>query len=823
MRQIFTMLVLALATGLVVNAQTVSRISGSVKDEAGSPITSATLSLLKAKDSSLIKIAVTDKAGLYEFVNIKEGQYLLSATSVGFGKKFSQPFSVAASDVEIPLFALKPVSGGLANVTVTATKPFVETRLDKTVVNVDASPTSAGATAMEVLEKSPGVMVNNDGVISLRGKQGVIVMMDGKPTYLSPTDLASLLRNTPASALEQIEIMTNPSSKFDASGNSGIINIKTKKGKNNGFNGNFMLGATTGIYTLDGNTYILPKSQNSFNFNYRKNKVNFFGNYNPNYFRGRNTMDINSKQIDAADGEVKGYTDLQTRFKFGNFNQTLKLGLDWYADKRNVFGVVASGFLFNGHPTPTTIANMRDIDENLQRQLVSHNKNDISFRNFTGNLNWKHSFDSTGREVTADFDYVTYSNDFNMGLATDIYDGNLQFIGRSELRGKIPANINIYSFKTDYTKPLKNGRLEAGVKSSFVRNDNLVNYENRFGSGDWMPDLVRSNHFIYEENINAAYVTVNRQMKKWTVQGGLRIENTNANGNQITQKTKFKRDTTNLFPTAFVSYAVNKKNTLTVSYGRRILRPNYQDLNPFIFFLDTLSYRQGNIYLRPQYTNNIELSHAFMGKFITTLSYNNTDDVISQIVKPKEGSEGKIRYLTPDNVAKLQNLSLSVTTPYTVAKWWNINFFANVFNNHYKGVYDTINIDLAYTSFNINLTNSFTLAKGLTAELSGFYRHKTIDNLARMEPIYQISLGVQKQVMQGKGTLRLNVRDPFAWQRFAGNYKYGYVDMSFKNRPDSRQVSASFSLRFGKQTQQQQRRRNGSSQEEQSRVGNAGS
>jgi iron complex outermembrane receptor protein len=421
-----------------------------------------------------------------------------------------------------------------------------------------------------------------------------------------------------------------------------------------------------------------------------------------------------------------------------------------------------------------------------------------------------------------DLDYVRYSNNMDMLLSTDIYDGNLQLTGNSGLRGQIPANINIYSFKSDYTRPFRNGRVEAGVKSSFVRNDNIVDYEIKSGSG-WVQDNIRSNHFIYEENINAAYVNVNNQIGKWTLQAGLRVENTNARGNQVTSKTSFKRDTTNLFPTAFVSYAADKKNTLTLSYGRRILRPNYQDMNPFIFFLDTLSFRQGNIYLRPQYTHNFELSHAFKGKYITTLSYNNTDDVISQIIRPKDGSDGKIRFLTPDNVAKLRNMALSVSAPVTAAKWWNINLSSTVFNNHYKGVYDTINIDLAYTSFMLNVTNSFTLGKGFTMELSGFYRHKSIEQLTQMEPIYQMTIAAQKQVMNGKGTVRLNFRDPFAWQKFEGLNQYGYVDSKFTNRPDIRQVNATFTYRFGKSSPQAPRRnRAGSSQDEQNRVGGAG-
>lgn len=821
MRKLFLLMIIILS-GLTVKAQSAVKIYGAVQSGAGKAIVAANVSLLNAGDSTLVKVAVSDKDGHYEFFNIEKGTYLISVFSVGFEKKWSSVFEYKNSDLQLPPTIIEPSARNLNNITITAVKPFVETKLDKTIVNVDASPTSAGSTALEILEKSPGVMVNNDGVISLRGKQGVIVMMDGKPTFLSATDLATMLRNMPASALETIEIMTNPSSKYDASGNSGIIDIRTKKGKNNGFNGNVMIGATTSIYELEGTLYMLPKSQNSFNFNYRKNKVNIFGNYNPNYFRGRNTMDMESKQIDAADGLVKGFTDQQTRFSFASFNHTLKLGMDWYANKRNVFGIVASGLSVDGHPSPVTVANMYDLSNNLKRRLITENDNDVSFKNFTGNINWKHTFDSSGRELTADIDYVTYSNVSDMLLNTDVFDGSLQKIGHTELRGHIPSHINIYSFRTDYVRPFRNGKIELGVKSSFVRNNNMVDYENNTGSG-WVKDEIRSNHFIYEENINAAYVNVNRQINKWTIQGGLRVENTNAKGNQVTSKSGFKRDSTNLFPTAFVSYALNKKNTFTVSYGRRIQRPNYRDLNPFIFFLDTLSFRQGNIYLKPQYTHNVELSYSLMGKYITTLSYNNTDDVISDIIKPKEGSGGEIRFLTPDNVASFTNLALSVTAPVRIAKWWNLNFFGNVYNNHYKGVYDTIDIDLKFTSFMMNITNSFTIAKGFTAELSGFYRHKSIEQLTRVEPLYQMSIGLQKQVLDGKGTLRLNVRDPFAWQKFEGINKYGYVDMWFRSRPDIRQVTATFTFRFGKQMQQQlQQRRRGSSQEEQNRVGGAG-
>lgn len=819
MRQFFTMLVFGL-TAFTSFAQNTGKIAGTVLDESGKPVTSATASLLNQANSSLVKVAITDKEGKYEFVNIKEGKYILTISYVGYEKFNSQPIEVSGDKTAtVPAIAMKPASKDMAGVVVEGKKPFVETKLDRTIVNVEASPSSAGASALDILEKSPGVMINNDGVISLRGKQGVIVMMDGKPTYLSATDLANFLKNTPASALDVIEIMTNPSAKYDASGNSGIINIKTKKSKNDGFNGNLTLGATTSIYKLDDEYYFMPKSQNSFNFNYKKNKFNLFGNYNPNMFRGRNTMQIHSKQINSKNGEHVGNVDQETRFKFGNENHTLKLGVDYYANKSNIFGIVASGFDFNGHPTPVTIANNYDVNGNLKNRLVTNTNNDVSFRNFTGNANWKHNFKKAGQELSADFDYVVYRNVTDMSLVTEEYDNMLNYVGKSQLRGNIPANIDIMSVKADYTQPMKNGRFDAGFKTSMVTNDNLVNYEFYNGSA-WTKDNIRSNHFIYDETINAAYASMNRQFKKWTVQAGLRVENTVGHGTQVTTKAEIKRDTTNFFPTAFVSYTADKKHTFTLSMGKRILRPNYQDLNPFIFFLDTLSYRKGNPDLKPQYTNNLELTHAFMGKFITTLAYNNTTDVISQIIKPDTASNGKIRYLTPDNVAQLRNMSLSITAPIKVAKWWNSNLFTIVFNNHYTGVYDTLDIDVSITSFMVNLNNSFTIKPGFTAELSGFYRHKNVENLSRIEPMYQFSLAAQKTILQGKGTVRLNIRDPFALQVFKAENKYGYVDMRMKSRPDVRQVTGTFTYRFGK-VANAQRKRNLSSQEEQNRVGGA--
>ena len=803
-------------------SQELAKVSGKVKDANGKNIQSATVSLLKSKDSSVVKFSVTDKNGGFEINDVKDGSYLVAVSSVGYNKSFSKIFEIRQAGILLPDLVINAQSRDLGNVTVTAKKPFIETKIDKTVVNVDASPTSAGSTALEVLEKSPGITVDNNGNISLKGKDGVIVMMDGKQTYLSPADLANMLKNMPASALDQIEIMTNPSAKYDASGNAGIINIKTKKGRASGFNGSIMVGGTVSIYQGDGNVYLTPKSQNSFNFNYRKNKINFFGNYNPNVFNGRNILDLNRKLIDN-NGDLKGYVDQVTHFKFGNNNHTLKLGLDYYADKNNVFGVVASGFIFNGHPTPVTVTETKDANDQLENRMISTTNNKIGFNNFTANLNWKHSFDTAGQELTADLDYVLYSNISNMTLTTDFYNpGGVSTAPSLVLQGHLPSGINIYSFKSDYSKPFKNGTFEAGIKSSYVTNDNKVDYQRQLSDKSWVGDS-RSNHFIYDENINAAYVNLNKKINKWSFQAGLRVENTIAKGHQLTNDSSFTRNFTDLFPTAFISYDINKNNQISFNYGRRINRPNYQDLNPFTYFLDTLTYRVGNPYLLPQFTHKFELSYSLKNKYIATLNYSNTSDVISQVFR--QDIEKKITYNTSENVATFKNIGLSLTIPVTVTKWWNLNFFTNIYNNHYIGVYNGSPLDLSYSTFMINMTNSFTIskAKGLSGELSGFYRYKNVDQLSVIQPFGQFSIGLQKNVLEGKGTVRLNIRDPFAWQKFNGLTEYDHIYVHFFARPDLRQVTATFTYRFGKNTPQSQpRRRSSGTQDEQNRVGQGG-
>ena len=823
MKKSVTLFIFSIAVLWAAAQDKTGRITGIVTDAASKPVEAATVQLLKADSKTLVKAAVTDKQGAFDIEKLAAGKYVVSISAVGFVAATSAPTEISATKPTAIVPAIKLAAGNteLSSVTVTARKPLIEQKIDRTVINVEAAPTNAGSTAMEVLEKSPGVSVNNDGAISLKGKQGVIVMMDGKPTYLSPADLATVLKNMPASALDQIEIMTNPSAKYDASGNSGVINIKTKKSRADGFNGSITAGGTLGYYRRDKSLLTPFRQTSSVNLNYRKGKMNLFGSFNYNYRMGKSDLDITRKFFDK-NGALNSTSASATDFDFRNNNYTLKVGLDYYADKKNVFGIVLNGFSFFGRPKSYSAQNIINPDGSIQSRLISNTAIKLGFYNYSANINYKHSFDSSGRELTADLDYLGYSNGTRSTLITNVYDANNTKTGNLTLRGDIPGIINIYSAKADYTQPFKNNlRLEAGFKTSYVTNDNKVTYDRDDGNG-WVPDA-RSNHFIYNENINAVYVSINKKWKKWSTQAGLRVENTNAKGEQVINDSSFTRNYTSLFPTAYVNYEADKNNTFTLSYGRRIERPNYQDLNPFLWFLDSLSYRQGNPYLMPQYSNNFELRHTLKGGLSTSVNYTITDDVISQILK--QNTEKRITYLTTDNVAKFRNVGLSINAPFNLWKWWNVNAFANVYNNKYTGSYfnsftgKNDPLDVSYTSFMINISNTYNFPKGWSGELSGFYRAKGVDQLSVGDPMSFMAFGVQKTILKTNGTLRMNVRDPFHWQVYRGSTVYSDIDVRVFNMWDNRNITFTFSYRFGKSTVPQARRRSSGTTEEQNRVG----
>ncbi|WP_207496833.1 TonB-dependent receptor [Aridibaculum aurantiacum] len=812
MKKIFAILT---AFGLCAGSafgQGTGKITGSVAS-GSKPVEAATIALLNVEDSSLIKQIPSSKTGAFTVEGLATGKYILRVTAVGYATKYSN-VELTAENLSSNLaeIELAKANKALTEVVVTAKKPMIEQKPGKTIVNVDASPSNAGISALDLLEKSPGISVDKDGNVNLRGKSGVMILIDGKPSYLSSADLVNMLRNMQSNNIDQIEIMTNPPARYDAAGNSGIINIKTKKNTTRGTNGNASVTYSQGIY---------GRSNNNISLNHRNNKVNIFTSYGFSRYEGFNDLRITRKFLEADKKTVAGTADQISKPHWFGYNHNAKVGVDYNLSKKDVLGVVVNGNFSNGKEDPFSTSNVRDAEGRIIYSLRSENDNAYTFANISSNINYKHTFDSSGKEITADVDHVYYNKKNNTLLTTRTFDahGN-QNAAPVALKGIFPSDINIYSFKSDYVHPFsKTMKLEAGVKTSIVKTDNKVDYTRNQGSSQWFADD-RSNHFLYDENINAAYLTLTRNMKKWNVIAGLRLENTIAKGTQVKTDSSFERNYTNLFPNLGIGYEASIKHQFNLSYSRRINRPDYDDLNPFTFFLDSLTYGQGNPYLQPQLSNNFEFTHSFNRFLTTTLNYSQTNNVITQLLK--QDTERKITYQTRENVSMMRQYGLTVMVNKPVTKWWNTNVFVNVFNNHYTGFYQADPIDIQFTSLQTNINNNFTFKNGWSAELSGFYRSKSVDGLLVAREMYAVNMGVSKQVLKKKGTVRLVVRDIFYTQIFSGYARYSDVDVDLSSRRDSRQVSLGFTYRFGKTNFAPAKRKSGGASDEQNRVKGGG-
>ena len=811
MKHLFNLLT-AMSISIVSLAQNTGKITGSIKDGGNQKIIdAATISLLKSKDSSLVKTAITDKEGNFVFENLKEGNYFVSASSLGHSKVYSNSFTLTQeqNNINVGVLQLVPVNESLKEVVVTSKKPFIERRLDRTIVNVDASISNAGSSAMEVLEKSPGITIDKDGNISLKGKQGVKVFIDGKPSYLSGPDLANLLKSMGSAQLDQIEIMTNPPAKYDAAGNAGIINIKTKKNKTVGYNGSISSSVTQGKYI---------RTNESINLNYRNKNINVFGNYSFRHDKNYSDLTILRKFRDKNSKELLSIFDQQSKFTNDNNSNNAKLGIDINVSKKTTVGVVASGFIntekFDNNNITLLKNGMNITDSSTFASTEMNNK----WKNFSGNFNLRHVFDTTGRELTFDADYIHYTQNSSQSLANQYFDAaNQKNAANDTLISTIPSDIKIYSFKADYSQPLKgNAKLEAGVKASFVKTDNDAAYD-YLVNGKMVHDTNRSNHFVYDEQIKAAYINVNKQLnKKWSTQLGLRLENTVSKGNQVTTNEKFERNYTQLFPTVFVGYDMNEKNNFSVNYGRRIERPDYADLNPFFFFLDKYTYQAGNTNLRPQFSHNIELSHTYAGNFTTTLNYTKTTDLINDVLDQNE--EKNETFITKSNIASQRQYGITVTTMVPVKKWLKINLYANFSNNRFQGFINNSTVDLQSNLLTTNVNAQMSLGKGWNAELSGFYRTKGLEGVLLIGGLGAVNGGISKSVLNNKGTVKLGFRDIFSTQQFKGYAEYSYIDTRFVQKRDSRQASLSFNWRFGNAKIAAPKRKAGGASDEQSRV-----
>ena len=809
MRTIF--LILLTATTLFAQAQ---KVSGVAKDENGSPLTGTTISLHKASDSAVVKLAVSKENGGYTFSDIKEGNYRVSASNVGYKTAFSAPFTVAATEVIVPEIKLFKMATGLSNVTVTSTKPMVEVKADKTILNVEGTINAVGSNALELLRKSPGVLLDKDENISLAGKNGVQVYIDGRVTPLSGTDLATYLKTMQSSQIEAIELITNPSAKYDAAGNAGIINIRLKKNKSLGTNGSVNAGWNIGTYA---------KYNAGASLNYRNKKINIFSNYSFNYGPTQQSLNINRTVLDSL-------FDQQGTIRMVGNAHNFKIGADYFIDKKNTLGVIVNGTLAD--PTMTNYSHTvisNTTTNSIDRILIADNSSKMKRHNSNVNLNYSYN-DPKGTSLTINADHGSYT------LGNDQYQPNYYYdaTGQIKLSSTIyhmlsPAQISINSVKADYEKNFMKGKLSFGAKTAFVKTDNNFQRYNVNGSTEDL-DKDRSNHFVYKENINAGYVNYNRQYKKFMFQAGLRLENTVSEGvsdglksdgsNYIPSISSFNRSYTDLFPSAAITFNKNPMKQWSLTYSRRIDRPAYQDLNPFEFKLDEYTFQKGNINLRPQYTNSFGITHTYKYKLNINLNYSHVKDMFTQLIDTAEKSKA---FISKKNLATQDIASLTISYPY---QYKSYSLFTNISTNYSKyhadfGTGRKVNLDAF--GFNFFAQNSIKFAKTWTAELSGFFNAPTIyQGSFKGKSLYSVDAGLQKQIMKGKATIKTSVSDVFHTLRFRATSDFAGQTTRFGSRWESRQFKISFNFRFGNNGVKPARQRSGGADDELKRTQQSG-
>lgn len=758
-------------------------VKGKIIDAKNAPVDYASVLLLQASDSLLVKGDVTNATGDFIIEGIKPGAYLITAGGVGYKKTYQTVTIESDQDERLIQILVERIDKALKEVKINARKPLIEVKADKTVFNVEQSINATGTNALDLLRKSPGVRVDKDEQIAMRGKNNVLLYIDGKPTYLDNKDLANMLKNMQSSDIESIELITNPSAKYDASGNAGIINIRLKKNKRFGTNGTANAGYALGKYS---------KYNAGLSLNHRTERLNLFGNYS--FFKGNN---MNFQNFDR--------TQNSNRYVFGSENidhstvNTAKLGADYYLDKKSVFGFMVNAMYAQGEFTSENKTLIGPADQPANKILKASNSIPLKRLNTSYNGNYKFE-NPEGTTFNIDLDYGNFFSTGKSYQPNTYYQMNeTDVISQSIFKNYTPTEINIYSLKSDYEHNLWKGKLGLGVKAAYVRTTNTFEFYDVVNNTDTL-NLDRTNSFTYNENVNAAYLNYSKQWKTtWSAQAGLRLEQTNSKGALSSAKPQQDnsviRHYTNLFPSAGITYNANQNHSVGITYSKRIDRPNYQDLNPFENKLDELTYEKGNAFLRPQYTNSLELNHTFKQFMVTTLSYAHTRDMFTQTTDTTEFSR---TYVTQKNFASQEVYGFNMAIPMPIKKWWFV--YANV-----SATYTMLKADFEgrvlknnYPNWSVYADQTFTLPKQVSLNISGWYSSTSYwGGTFKTKPMGSLDVGLQKVFLNNKLTAKVALSDIFKTQRWYATSNFAGLQVRANGNYESRQLRFNVSYRFG--------------------------
>lgn len=687
-----------------------------------------------------------------------------------------------------------PKADSLSTVTVIGRKPLVEVKPDKLVFNVENSINAIGGNGLEVLRKATGVVVDKDENILLSGKSGIRIYIDGRPSPLAGTDLTDYLKSLPAGDIATIEIITNPSARYEAAGSAGIINIRLKSSRSFGWNGNLNSSYAIGQFA---------KYNAGSSFNYRNKKLNLYGNISLSESNNESTLNLYRLQNDSI-------YDQRSQTIFKNNSQNARAGLDITLSQFATTGMVinanfSAGEGFGNSVTPI----LPQSSKELARILTARGRTSSRRATITTNLNYRFA-DTSGHVFSIDLDYGGYRLKSSNLVPNQYVDATGNFLSDYTFSTISPTDIDLFGLKADYETGWLGGKLATGFKSSLVKTRNDFGFFNKAGA-DFIKDIDRSNQFTYLEQIYAAYLLYNRQKGKWSLESGLRVEWTISDGQlkaaQTQQDESVRRNYLDWFPSAGLTYQLNPKNSLGISVSRRIDRPNYRDLNPFESQIDELTYQKGNPFLNPQYTTSYELRHTYQYKLVTTLGYSTVRDFFAQIT---DTIEGRRNFIQQRNIASQKIWSLNISYPFQLAKWWSVYANFNGYHTRYKADFEPGKvIRLQATGFTLYQQHSFNLGKNWMGEISSFFSTPYVwAGTYETEALGGIDLGLQKKILKERATIKASISDILRTYPWRGISRLGELTIYGSGGWESRQFRLAFTWNWGKKEVKAARNRN---------------
>jgi len=776
------------------------------------PIAAATVTLHLLADSSIVKIELSDKQGLFQLAMPPTGTYFVRITSVGFLPFASEPFTATESGTQdMGTIVLQPETVELNAVDITASRPLVDIRPDRTVVRVDQLLSAQGGSAYDVLKQSPGLSMNQDGAVSIKGKQNVLVLIDGRQTFLSGADLSDYLRGLPADQLDEVEIITQPSAKYDAAGTGGVINLKTKRAQQRGIHASISSALRQGKHS---------NSNNSLDVNWKSGRFAVATSYS--YMLNRPLTLLKQRNLfEGTSGAMEALVLQDFKSISTTHAHRVRAGID-YAAAKTTMGLTYTG-TFTGYPEETNTS-FSDI-LGTQHTLVATNNStrDREARNPKQSINLylSRTFGKQGSSLSVVADYLAYDRSLEYALVNDYADlrdpANDE---RSLIKQDVPGHIDIYGFKADFALPISTATtLEIGVKSTVVKMDNTSLFQLFDPSTQrFVTDNERSAHYVFDENINAAYLTYQQQFSEaWKLQAGLRLENTRNDGEEMRTADRFSRRYTQLFPTLMLNYQASAEHLLSVAYNRRVNRPMYDYLIPYAYYTDLLFYRVGNPRLQPELADNLEVSHIFADKLSTMMSYSRINDVQSGVFRTEPGrlvlEEGYA------NIATKTSYAISVDYVEEIAPWYNLSAAVTATHDLFRGTLADEAIDASLTWWTAQLTNQFSFGGSWSAELRANYQSAMQeDAISVLNRMGGLDASIGKRILGNNGSVRILFMDPLNLGRYDYDSQLRNLTSDFKLRWDNRMIGLSMSYRFTSGKGSQARQRTSSMDEEAARL-----